>query len=391
MLSRKQLALLSVGTSLSFWDIFNVPYIIDYSAQQFHVPSSSPVANLPLTTEMIGYFLGGATNGLVSTYLGRKKGLVLTMLIIAIGSLIGLSSQDFLELSIAELLIGFGIEGEVAVIPSYVSEMTSASFRGRAVGLVNLGGFLMTLVVGPVAIFLGSGYWRLLFLAGLSMALFSAVFRVTLPESERWNKTRGEKVRISKSIIYFTLVWFFSYFAGYSLFSGTIFSIIDGKGFVNSSLYFTYILYGDPLGVTLSSILNDRIERKWSSSFSNVLSGVAILSWAFLSGLPFLVAGFISMFFQGFKFPTMYAYTSENLNTRVRSLGMGIADGIGHLGGAVGPLLVSLAYSTSPYYAIALMGLVSMISGFMLVKGRKVNGKELEAITEEVKEAEFDH
>jgi len=139
MLSKKQLALISVGTSLSFWDIFNVPYIVDYSAQQFNVPTSSAIANLPLITEMLGYFFGGATNGIISTLLGRKKGLVFTMLMIAIGSLVGFLSQNFLELAVAELLIGFGIEGEIAVIPAYVSEMTSASFRGRAVGLVNLG------------------------------------------------------------------------------------------------------------------------------------------------------------------------------------------------------------------------------------------------------------
>lgn len=386
MLSKKQLALISVGTSLSFWDIFNVPYIVDYSAQQFNVPTSSAIANLPLTTEMLGYFFGGATNGIISTLLGRKKGLVFTMLMIAIGSLVGFLSQNFLELAVAELLIGFGIEGEIAVIPAYVSEMTSASFRGRAVGLVNLGGFLMTLVVGPIAVFLGEEYWRLLFVAGLSLSLFSVMFRLTLPESQRWEMSRGEKVRINKEIILLTLVWFFSYFAGYSLFSGSIFSIIQNKGFADAPLYFTYILYGDPLGVTLSSLLNDKIERKWSSSLSNVLSGVAIIGWAILSGLPFLVVAFISMFFQGFKFPTMYAYTAENLNNRVRSLGMGIADGIGHLGGVVGPLVVSLAYGYSPLYAIFTMGIASMISGIMLLKGRKVNNIELEQIAQEIKE-----
>ncbi len=384
MLSRRQLALISAGTSLSFWDIFNVPYIIDYSARQFHVSASSVTANLPLTTEMLGYFLGGAVNGLISTYLGRKKGLMLTMGLVAIGSLLGFLSQDFLQLSIAELLIGFGIEGEVAIVPAYVSEMTSASFRGRAVGLVNLGGFLMTLVVGPIALLLGDEYWRLLFVAGLLVASFSLIFRFTLPESEMWVRSKESRVKVNRTIFYFTAVWFLSYFTGYSLFSGTIFSIIQGKGFLDSSLYFTYILYGDPLGVTLSSILNDRIERKWSSSLSNVVSGLAILSWMFLSGAPFLVMGFISMFFQGFKFPTMYAYTSENLNTKVRSLGVGIADGIGHAGGVIGPLLVSQFYSFSPNDAVILMGVVSVLAGALLLNGKKVNGVELEKLAEEV-------
>lgn len=130
MLTKKQLALLSLGTSLSFWDIFNVPYIENYASKYIGEVSSV----LILSAEMMGYFLGGFVNGLIATKYGRKVGLLSSMILIALGSLIGLLSINNIQLIIAELLIGIGIEGEVATVPSYVSEMVTKDFRGRAVG-----------------------------------------------------------------------------------------------------------------------------------------------------------------------------------------------------------------------------------------------------------------
>jgi MFS family permease len=375
MLTKKQLALISVGTSLSFWDIFNVPYIENEASAQLGSINST----LILSAEMIGYFTGGAINGLIASKYGRKIGIILSMLIIFLGSTIGFFSTSFLQLAIAEFIIGFGIEGEVAVVPAYVSEMSSANFRGRAVGFTTLGGFLMSLVVGPVAVIAGND-WRILFLPSLIISAFALIFRITLPESKMWEEKRREKMVWDNTVLLFLAIWFTSYFAGYSLFSTPVFSLLSNKGFSNTSLYFTYILYGDPIGVTLASILNDKLERKFSSSASNLLSGIAIISMPILGGISLLIAGFIAMFFQGFKFPTMYAYTAENLGTKIRSLGYGIADGIGHLGGAVGPVLFTLTYGYNAGYSFLLIGIVSMISGVMLLKGARVKGKSLEEI-----------
>jgi len=41
-------------------------------------------------------------------------------------------------------------------------------------------------------------------------------------------------------------------------------------------LYFTYILYGDPLGVVIGTLLNDNFERKYSVSLVNILAGLFV-------------------------------------------------------------------------------------------------------------------
>jgi MFS family permease len=375
MLTKKQLALISIGTSLSFWDIFNVPYIIKDASTQLGYVSSS----LILTSEMIGYFVGGGINGYIASKFGRKLGIILSMLIIFIGSLLGFLSQNYLQLIIAEFIIGFGIEGEIAVVPSYVSEMSTPNFRGRAVGFTTLGGFLMSLIVGPFALIIPN--WRFLFLPSLLISAFALFFRILLPESNIWIKKREEKIVWDNTVLIFLAIWATSYFTGYSLFSAPIFSLLSAKGFSNSAYYFTYILYGDPIGVILASILNDKFERKYTSSLSNILSGILIFLMPLTTGISFIIVGFLAMFFQGFKFPTMYTYTAENLGTKIRSLGYGIADGIGHLGGAIGPVIFSFLYEYSALASFIMLFIISSISGILILSyGMKTKNKSLEEL-----------
>ncbi|MCG3110118.1 putative sialic acid transporter [Metallosphaera sp. J1] len=372
-----KLVILSLGMSLTFWDIFNVPYIINYAGTQFH--ASSLLASLPLSAEMIGYAMGGAMNGLLSSLRGRKPGLLLSMALVSVGSLVGFMAQSFTWLIPAELLIGLGIEGELSVVPAYISETVQAEKRGRAVGLVTASGFLTTLIVGPIAVLL-NGEWRFLFLAGLLVSLVALVTRVRLPESRMWSERRG-RLTFDWGMVVMTIVWFLSYFTGYALFADPVFQFIGSHGFSNTSLYFTYILYGDPLGVVLATLLNDRFERKYSVALVNLLAGAVILGWFLSSGVTFLALGFAEMFLQGFKFPIMYTYTSEIFGTRIRTLGYGIADGLGHLGGAVGPILFASSYTLNQLGSFLMLSGVALLAGMIVLAwGVRTTGKPLEQI-----------
>lgn len=239
----------------------------------------------------------------------------------------------------------------------------------------------MSLVVGPIAVLLGEQYWRLLFLPSIVIAVVALVIRIKLPESKIWMEKRFEKIKWDKAIAIFIVIWFTSYFTGYALFSTPIFSTLFQKGFENTSLYFTYILYGDPIWVVIGSLVNDFFERKYTSTLANLLSGVLVISWPFFVGIPFLAIGFTIMFFQGFKFPTTYAYTAENLGTKIRTLGYGIADGIGHLGGAIGPIIMAILYSYNIQVSYFVVGVMSVISALLIITfGIRTKGKSLEEL-----------
>ena len=379
MLTKKHLALLSVGASLSFWDIFNVPYIENYASATIGQLSST----LILTSEMLGYVVGGIINGAISTRFGRKNGLITSMLFIFLGSLLGFLSSSVPELLMSEFVIGMGIEGEIAVVPAYVSEMTRPEFRGRAVGITSLGGFLMSLVVGPVAVYLGEDQWKLLFVPSILISALALVTRLWFPESKMWIKKRNETLKFDKSVVVFLVVWFASYFTGYALFATPVFNLISQNvSEMRPDVAFTYMLYGDPLGVVVGSVLNDLIERRTTTVMTNGLTSVLMVLWPFMHSYAFIAIGFTIMFLQGMKFPAMYAYTAENIGTKLRSLGQGIADGIGHLGGAVGPIVyVFMDGLTNVSIATQLVGLVSLIAGgFALAYGLKTNNRSLEEL-----------
>ncbi|WP_048099170.1 MFS transporter [Candidatus Acidianus copahuensis] len=382
-ISKGNLLAIAIGYSLTFFDIFNVPYIINYSSQFFGLSNASILSNLVLVAEMVGYSVGGLVNGFLTTRLGRKKGVILSSMLIALGSLIGITSLTLIQLVISELIIGLGIEGEALSSISYLTETSPPKSRGKYIGFTSLFGFSMTLLVAPIALFLGTE-WRLLFLPGILLGGIAIFMRLNLPESKAWIEGIGSRKIIEdlRRTGIFVLVWFLSYAAGYALFSSVIFSLISLKMNGESSLYFSYILYGDPLGVLIGSALNDKVERKTASILTNFLSGLLMIPWFFLSGSSFLVIGFLIMLTQGMKFPPMYSYTAEVIGTEIRSLGFGIADGIGHLGGAVGPIISVVAYSFSPYLGVISMSAFAISSSaFLFIMRSKTNGKPLDEIS----------
>ncbi len=133
--------------------------------------------------------------------------------------------------------------------------------------------------------------------------------------------------------------------------------------------------------MVLATVLNDKFERKFSVALVNILAGVVIVGWFFSSGLTFLLLGFAEMFLQGFKFPVMYTYTSEIFGTKIRTLGYGIADGLGHLGGAVGPILFASTYMSNQLSSFLMLSGVTALAGvIVLAWGVKTTGKPLEQI-----------
>lgn len=373
------LLLISLGIALSFWDIFNLPYIINYASAYFGVKSTDPMSDLPLTAEMVGYALGGVVNGYLSSKRGRKPGLLVSMGLVTVGSFMGMISPTYVFVVISEFIIGFGLEGELASAITYVSEDAEAGKRGRSVGVSVVLGFLVSLVVGPISLFLALYNWRFIYLMGVLVGLPVTVGRTILPESRLWISRRNDRIpQWSRNAVYaLFLVWFMSYFTGYTLFSSFVNAFFTQRGF-DYPLYFTYILYGDPLGVVLSTIVNDYIERKYSASIYNIASGLLIFLWPFTRSFTTIIVGFLLMFMQGAKFPSMYSFTAESIATPLRSVGVGVADGLGHLGGAVGPLVGVFAYDISPLAGFVVIAVPSLLAGFLILgTGRKVNNVQL--------------
>ena len=60
----------------------------------------------------------------------------------------------------------------------------------------------------------------------------------------------------------------------------------------------------------------------------------------FVSPAVIIVFGFIASATIGLLVPMLYTYTAEHFPTSARATGVALSDGLGHIGGALAPLIV---------------------------------------------------
>ncbi|MGM0531038.1 MAG: sugar porter family MFS transporter [Bacteroidota bacterium] len=137
---------------------------------------------------VLGAAVGALSSGRITDNLGRKKVLIITALIFAIGS-VGLAAAN----SVAALIIWRGIIG-IAIgvasytVPLYISEISPTHVRGALVSInqlaITVGIFVSYLVDLGFADF--DEGWRWMFLVGLVPSLILFIGMFFLPETPRW-------------------------------------------------------------------------------------------------------------------------------------------------------------------------------------------------------------
>jgi MFS family permease len=159
---------------------------------------------------LIGEVVGALVFGRMSDKLGRKRLLIVTLLLYLVGT--GLAAfvtghhTGWLAFFYATRFIaGMGIGGQYAAINSAIDEMMPSKYRGRVDIWIN-GSYWAGAIIGSFAslIFLNAFPvnvgWRLAFLMGPLLALVVIVVGRTLPESPRWLMTHGRVEEAEKEL-----------------------------------------------------------------------------------------------------------------------------------------------------------------------------------------------
>jgi MFS family permease len=150
---------------------------------------------------LIGEVVGALVFGRLSDQLGRKRLLIVTLLLYLCGTglaafVTGHHSGWLVFFYATRLIAGMGIGGQYAAINSAIDEMMPAKYRGRVDIWINgtywagaiIGSLVSLIFLNAFAINVG---WRLAFLMGPVLALIVIVVGRTLPESPRWLMTHG--------------------------------------------------------------------------------------------------------------------------------------------------------------------------------------------------------
>jgi MFS family permease len=150
---------------------------------------------------LIGEMVGALVFGRMSDQLGRKRLLIVTLLLYLCGTglaafVTGHHTGWLVFFYATRFVAGMGIGGQYAAINSAIDEMMPSHYRGRVDIWINgsywagaiLGSFASLIFLNAFAVNVG---WRLAFLMGPLLALIVIVVGRTLPESPRWLMTHG--------------------------------------------------------------------------------------------------------------------------------------------------------------------------------------------------------
>ncbi len=143
---------------------------------------------------LVGWAAGGVLFGWVADRYGRRLGLILTILVYALGTSLCAFATSIEQLALFRALTSLGIGGEWAVGAALVAETVPEEHRVEAGALLQtaspVGIMLASLVNYQIAgVWLAddpANSWRYVFLCGLAPVFLALAVRLFVRESDRW-------------------------------------------------------------------------------------------------------------------------------------------------------------------------------------------------------------
>jgi putative MFS transporter len=428
---RKLLWVVGAGYFFAFFDIVTISFAAPVIATQFHVSKSS--VTLSVTSSLIGYIIGAFANSTIADKWGRKLSLTVSVAVFSVGTILAAFSTNVTELIIFRFIAGLGIGAEIAAVTTYIGELSPARLRGRYTSWATTAAYAGFAVVpfaarGLVPTF-ASG-WRILFLIGALGGLTILFMRRDLPPSPRWLVTQGRsdeahelvaeaenKAReevdgqlpqpepmpdeakaerfpvavllrrpMAGRLALFVGIWFVYYVGNYGwlTLAPTLFTD-KGYSLADSTSYLVVSGIGFLVGAFATTRFSDRLERKYTCAVFALLWGISLLVIGYrASPAIIIVFGFIASTTIGLLVPMLYTYTAEHFPTNARATGVALTDGLGHIGGALAPLIVLGAYSTWGFSSSFLvMAISGFAAGVLILLGMRATGRSLETTAAE--------
>jgi MFS transporter, putative metabolite:H+ symporter len=136
-------------------------------------------------------------------------------------------------------------------------------------------------------------------------------------------------------------------------------------------------------GAFATTRFSDRIERKYTAAvFAGVWAATLLVIGLAVSPTVVIVFGFIASATVGLLVPLLYTYTAEHFATSARATGVALTDGLGHIGGALAPLIVLGANSAWGFSgAFIVMAISGALTGALVLLGIQATGRSLEMAT----------
>lgn len=157
------------------------------------------LTGVTIAITLLGWGFGGILGGVFADYFGRRRALLVSMLLYALFTGLTAVSWSWSSFLVLRFITGFALGSEWGTGTSLVAEMWPNHLRARAAGLMQCGlglGFFIAsacwLLIGQ----LGPDSWRYMFLIGVLPALFALWLRRSVPESDQWSRAREQRAEL---------------------------------------------------------------------------------------------------------------------------------------------------------------------------------------------------
>ncbi|MDA2919897.1 MFS transporter [Desulfobacterota bacterium AH_259_B03_O07] len=175
----------SLGGFLFGYDSSVISGAILFIKKQFSLSSS--MEEVIISSLFLSAMVGAPVGGVLADKVGRRKVLILTGVLFALGSFGAALSPTVTFLIISRFVMGVSLGMVSVTSPIYISELANVSSRGWMVSFYALSITIGTLVSYIINLaFTGDSAWRWMFAIGAIPAIMLGIGMVFLPETPRW-------------------------------------------------------------------------------------------------------------------------------------------------------------------------------------------------------------
>jgi len=322
--------------------------------------SGAIYAGLAIGMTLLGWGLGGLAGGVLADYFGRKRMMMIAILLYALLSGLTAFSTSLMMLIVLRFLTGVALGSEWSTGIALVAESWPDHARPKGLGFLQsafgMGAFIAAgvwFVLGLLDL-LGDESWRIMFVVGAVPALFVLYLRRALEESERWlsalrekrwSAVEGEEAivggkrpftlqsvfssREGRRRVWLTLILSFTtttgWWAGSTLLPGYTEQVASAQGEVAGlwgarvNLIYTA---GGVLAYVISGFVADSIGRRkflFMTFAGCLVSALLTFSVSWPIGVFMVIAFANGMFTLGFAYSWMAIYPVELFTAAVRS------------------------------------------------------------------------
>ncbi|MBK1780543.1 aromatic acid/H+ symport family MFS transporter [Advenella sp. WQ 585] len=358
---------------------------------------------------LFGMMVGAMTLGTASDKFGRKKMILLCIVLFSLFTFLCGFSQTPTQFAVMRFIAGLGIGGVMPNVVALISEYAPKKIRSTLVALMFSGYAIGGMLSAGLGIWIVPTWgWEIMFYLGCIPLILLPLIMKMLPESLgfllRDNKDTQVKAILAKidpqiiasnqyelvrqdvvtrkipildlfsekraiSTVAFWISFFMCLLMVYAL-GSWLPKLMQTAGYpLKSGLMFLFAMnIGGMVGAILGGRMSDKFNLKSVLVIFFILGAIAITLLGFRSNTYFLyflvmIAGAATIGSQ----ILLYTYVAQYYPMHIRSTGLGWASGVGRIGAIVGPMLGGILMQLGlPHYqnfmAFAVPGIIAALA-----------------------------